>query len=58
MSDKAQLPELFQSENAIHTVVSFNQFENWGCGQQRGTFRLVFSQLASKVQEVGRDNLG
>lgn len=30
MSDKGQLPELFQSENAIHTVVSFNQFKNWG----------------------------
>jgi hypothetical protein len=24
MSDKVQLPELFHSENAIHTVVSFN----------------------------------
>jgi hypothetical protein len=34
MSDEGQLPELFQSENAIHTVVSFNRFKNWGRRQQ------------------------
>jgi hypothetical protein len=58
MSDKGQLPELFKSENAIHTIVSFNQFKNWGHQQQGGTFGLVFGQLASKVQEVGSDDLG
>jgi hypothetical protein len=58
MSDKVQLPELFHSENAIHTVVSFNWFKNWGCWQQGGTFDLVFGQLASKVQEVGSNDLG
>jgi hypothetical protein len=58
MSDEGQLPELFQSKNAIHTVVSFNRFENWGCQQQGHTFCLVFGQLASKVQEVGSDDLG
>jgi hypothetical protein len=30
MSDEGQLPVLFRSKNAIHTVVSFNRFENWG----------------------------
>jgi hypothetical protein len=58
MSDEGQLPELFQSENAIRTMVSFNRFENWGRQQQGGTFGLVFGQLASKVQEVGSDDLG
>jgi hypothetical protein len=56
--DKGQLPELFWSENAIRTMVSFNRFENWGRQQQGGTFGLVFGQLASKVQEVGSDDLG
>jgi hypothetical protein len=58
MSDEWQLPELFRSENAIHTVVSYNRFENWGRRQQGGIFGLVFGQLASKVQEVGSDDLG
>jgi hypothetical protein len=58
MSDEGQLPELFCSENAIHTMVSFNQLENWGHQQQGGTFGLVFGQLASKVQEVGSNDLG
>jgi hypothetical protein len=58
MPDEGQLPELFCSENAIQTVSSFNQFENWGRRQQGGTFGLVFGQLASKVQDVGSDDLG
>jgi hypothetical protein len=58
MPDEGQLPELFHSENAIHTVVSYNWLENRGCQQQGGTFGLVFGQLASKVQDVGSDKLG
>ena len=58
MPDEGQLPELFHSENAIRTVSSFNRFENWGRRQQGGTFGLVFGQLASKVRDVGSDDLG
>jgi hypothetical protein len=58
MSDEGQLSELFHSGNAICTMVSSNQFENWGHRQQGGTFGLVFGQLASNVQEVGSNDLG
>jgi hypothetical protein len=57
MPDEGQLSELFCSEHAIQTVSSFNRFENWGRRQQGGTFNLVFCQLASKVQDVGSDDL-
>jgi hypothetical protein len=58
MPEAGQLPELFRSENAIQTVASYNKFENWGKLQQGGTFGLAFGLLASKVIEVGSDDLG
>lgn len=58
MPDEGQLPELFRSENAICTVSSNNTFENFGRRQQGGTFGLAFGQLASRVQDVGGDDLG
>ena len=58
MPEEGQLPELFRSENAIRTVASYNTFENWGRKQQGGTFGLAFGQLASKVHDVGGDDLG
>jgi hypothetical protein len=57
LPNEGQLPELFRSENAIHTVASFNRFENYGRKQQGGTFGLAFSQLTSKVRDVGSNNL-
>jgi hypothetical protein len=58
MPEEGQLPELFCSENAIRTVASYNTFKNWGRKQQGGTFGLAFGQLASKVHDVGSDDLG
>ncbi len=58
MLEEGKLPELFHSENAICTVASYNTFKNWGRKQQGGTFGLAFGQLASKVHDVGSDNLG
>jgi hypothetical protein len=36
MPNEGQLPELFRSENAIHTVASFNRFENYGRNSKVG----------------------
>jgi hypothetical protein len=58
MPEEGQLLELFRSENAIRTVASYNTFENWGRKQQGGTFGLAFGQLASKVHDMGGDDLG
>jgi hypothetical protein len=52
MPEEGQLLELFHSEN------SYNTFKNWGRKQQGGTFGLAFGQLASKVHDVGSDDLG
>jgi hypothetical protein len=58
MLESVQLLELFHSENAICTVASYNKFKNWGRLQQSVTFGLPFGQLASKVTDVGSDDLG
>jgi hypothetical protein len=58
MPESGQLPELFCSENAIRTISSYNKFENWGRLQQGRMFGLAFGQLASKVSDVGSDDLG
>jgi hypothetical protein len=58
MLESVQLLELFHSENAICTVASYNKFKNWGRLQQGGTFGLPFGQLASKVTDVGSNDLG
>ena len=58
MPPEGQLLEFFHSENELQTVASYNTFENFGCKQQGGTFGLAFRQLASKVQDIGQDDLG
>jgi hypothetical protein len=58
MLESVQLLELFHSENAICAVASYNKFKNWGRLQQGGTFGLPFGQLASKVTDVGANDLG
>jgi hypothetical protein len=55
---EGQLLELFHAENAIHTISSYNTFENFGQQQQGGPFGLAFGQLASKAQDIGGDDLG
>ncbi len=58
MPPEGQLLEFFSSENKLQTVASYNTFENFGHKQQGGTFGLAFGQLASKVQDIGQDDLG
>jgi hypothetical protein len=58
MPAEGQSPELFRSENSICTVASYNTFKNFGRKQQGGTFGLAFGTLASKVKDIGGDNLG
>jgi hypothetical protein len=58
MPAEGQLPECFHSENSIRTVASYNTFENFSCKQQGSTFGLAFGTLASKVKDVGGNDLG
>ena len=54
------LPELFQSDTALHTMAAFNSNESFSLRQYGGTFQLTMGQLASYVVDKGVDdwNLG
>ena len=49
MPPAGQLPELFQSDNALCTVAAFNSNESFSLHQYGGTFQLVMGQIASYV---------
>ena len=55
MPRAGKLPQLFKSQEALRTVVSFNEHEGHSRRQWGGSFSMAFGALAAGVADRGKD---